>query len=289
MTSEFSARFGSLTVRYISDDEPLVPGKHFQPFLTDADAALTVRISRPEALSTPQGMLLWETPKERVYRDGKNETHVYSVPPPAALDYISVFGNADEGALTAELLRQIEIPAQSILLSNLEMERLLHRHRMTVLHASWVMYNEAALLFSGDSGVGKSTQAELWHSVLGARIINGDKTGIAFPNGRATAVGMPFSGSSTYYENATAPIRAIVMLSQAPENTIRRLTAPEAMRLLARQMPCQRWCAEDVTAVLEYAEQIATQVPVYRFACTKTAEAVTLLEQMLSAEDHHGT
>lgn len=288
MANEFSAHFGTLTVRYISEQEPLAPGKHFLPFLTDATPTLTVRIFRPERLSTPQGTLLWETPTERVYRDGKHETHVYSVPPPAALDYISVSGDADKGVLTTELLRQIELPAQSILLSNLEMERLLHRHGMTVLHASWVSYGTQALLFSGSSGVGKSTQAELWHQYRGARIINGDKTGIAFPNGQPTAVGMPFSGSSTYCENATAPIRAIVMLSQAPDDTIRRLSQREAARLLAGQMPCQRWCAEDVSAILEYAGRLAMQVPVYHLACTKKESAVALLAQTLAEEDDHG-
>ena len=291
MTTEFTARFGSLTVRYISEDEPLSPGKHFLPFLTDQqDAALTVRLRRPERLRQPRGTLLWGNAKERVYRDGTKEMHYYSITPPAAMDYICVCSDsASPATVSAELLREIPIHVQSILLSNLEMERLLHRQGQTVLHASWVMYGKKALLFSGDSGVGKTTQAELWNRVRGTRIINGDKTGIAFPKGRPTAIGMPFSGSSSYCENETAHICAIVMLSQAPENTIHRLSGAEAVRRLAGQMPCQRWCAEDVTAVFDYAQRIAEQVPVFDFACTKTEDAVDFLTHALAEGDKNGT
>ena len=53
-----------------------------------------------------------------------------------------------------------------------------------VLHSSFVISGGAALIFSGASGAGKSTQAELWRSTVGASIVNGDRTLIT-PRDRA--------------------------------------------------------------------------------------------------------
>lgn len=291
MTSEFSVRFGELTVRYVGELDGLELGSHQRRFLESEKAAdLTVHISRPTQLTPPAGTLLWESNEERVYCDAGCTLHYYSFVPPAARDYLRL--RSDESVpdrLSVELLRELPFQTEKVLLSNLEMERVLHRRGQTVLHASWVMHKEMALLFSGNSGVGKSTQAELWHRFRGTRIINGDKVGIAFPAGCVTAVGMPFAGSSTYYEDASAPVRAIVMLEHAPFDAIRLLSKQEAVRLLARQMPCQRWCASDVTAVLDYAARIAAQVPVYLLRCTKEESAVALLERTLAEGEVNGT
>ena len=82
-------------------------------------------------------------------------------------------------------------------------------------------------------------------------------------------------------------MRAIVMLEQAPTDTIRRLSLKEAVRALASQMPCQKWLADDVAAVLEYAELAARRVPVYLLSCTKEESAVDLLDQTLKEEESY--
>ena len=55
------------------------------------------------------------------------------------------------------------------------METLLLQHKALLLHASLIKYEGKALAFAGPSGVGKSTQADLWRNHLGARILNGDR------------------------------------------------------------------------------------------------------------------
>ena len=284
MPNEFSVRYGALTVRYVGEELGL--SRHLEPFLErEKPADLTVYISRPTQVTPPEGTLFWQSEEERVYRDGSRTLHYFTFIPPVSKDYVRLCSDeAIPDRLSLELLQELPFRADKVLLSYLEMERVLHQRGQTVLHASWVMREGMALLFSGYSGVGKSTQAELWHRFRGARIINGDKVGIAFPNGRVTAVGMPFAGSSKYYEDASAPVRAIVMLEHAPTDTIRRLSTQEAVRLLARQMPCQRWCASDVAAVLDYAGQIAAEIPVYLLCCTKEESAVALLERTLEGE-----
>lgn len=42
------------------------------------------------------------------------------------------------------------------------------------LHSSFVLHQGKALLFTGPSGIGKTTQAELWRDYQGSMIVNGD-------------------------------------------------------------------------------------------------------------------
>ena len=106
--------------------------------------------------------------------------------------------------------------------------RMLAEHGGVVLHSSYIITQRGeALLFSAPSGTGKSTQAELWRSYAGAKVINGDRALVKAENG-VTANGILFSGTSGISENVTAPLRAIVLLRQSEKNEIRSVSGKEA-------------------------------------------------------------
>ena len=80
---------------------------------------------------------------------------------------------------------------------------------MLVLHSAYIVTSAGeAILFSGPSGVGKSTQAALWERCAGARVVNGDRALVDV--GKKTANGIFYAGTSGISENVTAPVRAIV-------------------------------------------------------------------------------
>ena len=90
---------------------------------------------------------------------------------------------------------------------------------MLVLHSAYIVASAGkAILFSGPSGVGKSTQAALWERCAGARVVNGDRALVDV--GKKTANGIFYSGTSGISENVTAPVRAIVLLGQGSENRV---------------------------------------------------------------------
>ena len=63
------------------------------------------------------------------------------------------------------------------ILESADMFDILAGYGQLVLHSSYVLTQSgAAVLFSGPSGIGKSTQAALWQQYAGADVINGDRT-----------------------------------------------------------------------------------------------------------------
>lgn len=159
--------------------------------------------------------------------------------------------------------------------------RMLAEHDGVVLHSSYIITQRGeALLFSAPSGTGKSTQAELWRSYAGAKVINGDRALVKAENG-VTANGILFSGTSGISENVTASLRAIVLLRQSEKNEIRSVSGKEAfMRLLPQ---CSYYLDEEenlrlVTGILA---EIISAVPVYDFGCVPDESAVSALSEVL--------
>ena len=58
----------------------------------------------------------------------------------------------------------------SKLLDLLSFERVILQNNGVILHSSFIKYNDYAILFSGPSGVGKSTQANLWKLLMGIEV-----------------------------------------------------------------------------------------------------------------------
>ncbi len=151
------------------------------------------------------------------------------------------------------------------------------------LHSSSVLTDGGVILFCGRSGIGKSTQAELWRETEGAQVLNGDRNAVTFHDSGALAHGLPFCGTSGICRSYDLPLRAIVALEQSAENEISRLSGAYALQalvcnalgLLPGDSSMRRW---------ELMTQCANSVPIYRLACTPDARAVELLKTTLKED-----
>lgn len=160
-------------------------------------------------------------------------------------------------------------------------EKLLIRNKKIVLHSCYVKTGQGALLFSGNSGIGKSTQGALWEKYMQASVINGDRAVLGKRNGKWYAYGFPFSGTSGICYNVTCPLIGIVFLKQEKENKICRISPLEAVKLLWTQFTVNQWDADFVEVALGLINQIATDVPIYELCCTPDERAVTCTRKML--------
>lgn len=170
--------------------------------------------------------------------------------------------------------------------SHLGIEDVLIRFDRLCLHAACVETPLGGILFSGPSGIGKSTQAGLWCRYRGARQINGDRPAVSFDGERWLAWGMPYAGSSRVYVNDCCPIRAIVMLRQEKRCSVRRLGAGEAFRALWQGLAVHHWDRSFVEKASSLAMALITSVPVYEFGCTPDEAAVDFLEAWLRKEQN---
>ncbi len=168
------------------------------------------------------------------------------------------------------------------------MEEVLLRHNRFFLHASFIASPFGGLLFTGDSGVGKSTQAELWREHMGSTIINGDRTIVAKEENGWRAYGSPYAGSSEYYVKRDEPIRAIILLEQATENQVDVVSPAEAFRRLFLQVSMDHSKPEQVNRLCDLLMELTAAVPIYRLRCTPDVRAVNALCEALRKERADG-
>lgn len=170
-----------------------------------------------------------------------------------------------------------------LLLEGVDLFDILAARGMLVLHSSYVLRAEGdAILFSGASGIGKSTQAELWREFAAARVINGDRSLVDVDCGMAH--GIFYSGTSGICENHSAPIRAIVLPEQRAENRVFVPANREAFMRLLNQCSYYPWDAESAALMTELVARLVGRVPIYRLDCRKDEGAVRALENELRRE-----
>ena len=146
------------------------------------------------------------------------------------------------------------------------------------LHSSTVVLDGKAYLFSGDSGMGKSTHTRLWQSVFGpgARVINDDKPALRLIDGVWYAYGTPWCGKDGININEKAPVAGVCFLKQAPHNAIRRMGNQEALENILKQT---LWKFDDpvrLSSVLGHLDRFLKMIPVYELENLPVPEAARL-------------
>lgn len=95
------------------------------------------------------------------------------------------------------------------------------------VHASAVLLDGKGYLFSGHSGAGKSTIAELW-AARGATILNDDRIGLRPGPDGVMLYGTPWHGTAEYAVPTSAPLSGIYFIHHAPRNELIEMTASES-------------------------------------------------------------
>lgn len=148
-------------------------------------------------------------------------------------------------------------------------------------HASLIQIKNYGLMFLGPSGIGKTTQAELWNQYRDALLINGDIVFVQETEDAFWGWGTPWHGSSSYCENANVPVYAIIVLKQSPENSIRELTGIEKVTAASQSVFYPRWLENGMELCFETLDHILKKVPVYELSCRPDEDAVRLTEETI--------
>lgn len=259
----------------------------FRPFLDGHGRhQITVEFQEVDHLPSLPGRPVFENLIFQVYADNGVDCRLYRDHKEADRPYAVGRLDLPSGKETVQYLaedRRFFSETQNCF-SHIALEELLLSRDRLILHASYIATSQGAILFSGPSGIGKSTQAALWERYMCARLINGDRTVLSREANGWTAHGSPYAGSSRCFVNESHPLRAVVMLEQGSACGISRLSLPAAFQRLYAGTTINSWNASYVARVCDLLTALAAEVPVYHLVCTPDEAAVRTLAAELRKE-----
>jgi hypothetical protein len=132
-----------------------------------------------------------------------------------------------------------------------------------LLHSASAIRNGKAFLFAGVSGAGKTTISRL--APADATLLTDEISYVRKRNEDYFAFGTPFTGElAKLGENTSAPLAALYLLAQGPENKIEAVGAADAGRELLANMLFFAEDHEMVHWAFQAACDFVHRVPVYR-------------------------
>lgn len=150
-----------------------------------------------------------------------------------------------------------------------------------VFHASGLDDRGRGIVFVGHSGVGKSTQLGIWSQEPGVIGMNDDRVAVRVRSGAAMCYGIPWSGKADLDRNHAAPLAALVLLEQAPENAIKAVAPGAAAAQLAARALLPFWDPALVQAAMSNLDAVLAHVPVFRLRCRPESAVIPLVRSVL--------
>lgn len=158
------------------------------------------------------------------------------------------------------------------------------QYQGTFLHASAVVLDGKAYLFSANSGVGKSTHTEKWCRLFGATYLNDDKPVLRYLDGQWMAYGTPWSGKHDLSSPRGVPLGGIAFLERGDENQISRMGADEAVpRLLYQSL--WRLQQQQMETQLMLVDKLVRQTPIWRLICRNEDDAAHLSRRVMTNDE----
>lgn len=282
----FCLNISGITIRFILPNELTLPD-NFEPFLCP-DPLTPDEEYRLELLTeplSPQVPMVHQEGDARIYHTDQGWLHIYpSLGDAQGCQVACLFRSNGRHTLYYPASRW-DYYAKTWRCGHLICaERFLLRHDAFLLHSSFVGIHGQAVLFSGPSGAGKSTMADLWHTHLGAEVLNGDRTVIQQCGDSFTAAGSMWAGSSQIYCRDILPIAGVFLVTQSHENRVERLGF-DAFVPLFSQTILNSWDPDFMARISVLYALFLDKIPVYRLHCRPDREAVELAYQTIFGKE----
>lgn len=152
------------------------------------------------------------------------------------------------------------------------------------IHASSIILDGRAYLFSAPSGTGKSTHTEKWVRLFGAQYLNDDKPAVRYTDGTWKAYGTPWSGKHDLSQPKGAPLGAIAFVRRGTENSIARMEPQDAIPYCLSQLQ-RNISGELMDRQLELLNRLLQDVPIYMLTCRNDDEAALVARAAMEVPD----
>lgn len=158
-------------------------------------------------------------------------------------------------------------------------------HDGLLLHASCVVLDGKAYLFSAPCGTGKSTHTAFWLSRFGERayILNDDKPALRLVDGKWFVYGTPWSGKNDISRNARVPLGGIGILRRGDKNHAEKITgAAAAFGILDQTIRPRR--EERMQTVMALVGKLVETGRIYQVTATLSPEAAEVASGVMCEE-----
>lgn len=282
-----SFRIAGITVS-IRFPKPLEIGEPFREFYLEGvngeSCQFQAVFQEMEQLPEIVGKLFYEDPMFSVYEtiEGKKIRCYREYYHAEKIDTISIYEESEQKVFVS-YLRERKEPVKTIFQAfyYIGWEQMLFQKERVFLHGSFLKTEFGGIVFSGPSGIGKSTQADLWiRSGLGT-LLNGDKVILYQEQDTWQGAGSPYAGSSNCYKNEICPIEGIFFLKWGDACKIRSLEPPEAFKQVYGNLTVNRWNESFVRGCCDLVQKMIFQIPMYEFTCTPNQSSVKYLWEYL--------
>ena len=159
---------------------------------------------------------------------------------------------------------------------------ILFKEKILIFHGVLIETDGNGILFTGESGVGKSTHANLWKQCFGnVQIINGDKPLLFFNGKELIGYGSPWKGKEGIGINGYTKIKAICILKRGKKNKINQVKYSFASIkwLMAQTMLKTR--DNNKIEIIKWFNKSLSFTPLYEMECNMNVEAALLSHQTM--------
>ncbi len=156
-------------------------------------------------------------------------------------------------------------------------------HDGILMHGAVIGVDSAAYMFTAPSGTGKTTHITQWKKLYGDDIciINGDKPIIRRIDGEFIVYGTPWCGKEHFNTNTKAPLKGIVLLSRAAENSISVVDGSMFNAFLVKQVYLPKTLPERLKT-LDFIDEMFSSIPLYSLKCNISTDAAKVARDGLT-------
>ena len=154
-------------------------------------------------------------------------------------------------------------------------------HGMAAIHSTSIFYQGKAWLFSGHSGMGKSTHARLWQETFQTPLLNGDLNLIGRKDGKPMIYGIPWCGTSGIFDTRSLPLGGIILLKRGKTNYTQELSPDQQVLLVDQRLISHSWTELLFDTNLDLIKKIAPELLICNLYCTKDPEAAHVMRDRI--------